>query len=107
MGLIPSSENKRPTVLATTKVHRLRAIKPAGRLRFWNGFGDHYTNVFTVLAKTLAYCEQPWSTAKGLRSVPLRSSKAVLPDPSTLAAELPARPVSAILVNRHQGRQKM
>jgi saccharopine dehydrogenase-like NADP-dependent oxidoreductase len=67
------------------EVHSLAANYPQADIRFWMGFGDHYTNVFTVLQNLGLLSEQPVVTAEGLEVVPLKVVKAVLPDPSSLA----------------------
>ena len=68
------------------EVHSLAANYPQADVRFWMGFGEHYINVFTVLKNLGLLSEQPVKTAEGLEVVPLKLVKAVLPDPSSLAA---------------------
>lgn len=68
------------------EIHSLSANLDVPNIRFWMGFGDHYINVFTVLKSLGLLSEQPVTTAEGLEVVPLKVVKAVLPDPSSLAA---------------------
>ena len=69
------------------EVHSLSARYKHADVRFWMGFGDHYTNVFTVLQNLGLLSEQPVKTAEGLDVVPLKVVKAVLPDPASLAPD--------------------
>ena len=68
------------------EVHSLSQTLGVPTVRFWMGFGDHYINVFNVLKNLGLLSEQPVTTAEGLEVVPLKVVKAVLPDPSSLAA---------------------
>lgn len=68
------------------EIHSLSANLDVPNIRFWMGFGDHYMNVFTVLNNLGLLSEQPVITAEGQEVVPLKVVKAVLPDPSSLAA---------------------
>ena len=68
------------------EVHSLSANLDVPNIRFWMGFGEHYINVFTVLQSLGLLSEQPVMTAEGLEVIPLKVVKAVLPDPSSLAA---------------------
>jgi saccharopine dehydrogenase-like NADP-dependent oxidoreductase len=68
------------------EVHSLSQILGVPNVRFWMGFGDHYINVFNVLKNLGLLSEQPVTTAEGVEVVPLKVVKAVLPDPSSLAA---------------------
>ncbi|MTH66273.1 saccharopine dehydrogenase family protein [Paracoccus shanxieyensis] len=69
------------------EVHSLSARYKDADVRFWMGFGAHYINVFTVLQNLGLLSEKPVTTAEGLEVVPLKLVKAVLPDPSSLAAD--------------------
>jgi saccharopine dehydrogenase-like NADP-dependent oxidoreductase len=68
------------------EVHSLSQILGVPNVRFWMGFGDHYINVFNVLKNLGLLSERPVTTAEGISVVPLKVVKAVLPDPSSLAA---------------------
>lgn len=68
------------------EVHSLSQILNIPNVRFWMGFGDHYINVFNVLKNLGLLSERPVTTAEGISVVPLKVVKAVLPDPSSLAA---------------------
>ncbi|MBP7088634.1 MAG: saccharopine dehydrogenase, partial [Candidatus Omnitrophica bacterium] len=57
----------------------------ANSIRFWMGFSDHYINVFSNLTNLGLTSEKPVRTAEGIEVVPLKVSKAILPDPSSLA----------------------
>lgn len=67
------------------ELHSLSKNIDADSIRFWMGFGDHYINVFTVL-RTLGFLSHlPVKLANGQEVVPLKVTKALLPDPMTLA----------------------
>lgn len=68
------------------EVHSLSTYLDVPNIRFWMGFGDHYINVFTVLKNLGLLSEKPVTTAEGLEVIPLKVVKAVLPDPTSLAA---------------------
>ena len=68
------------------EVHSLSANLDVPNIRFWMGFGEHYINVFAVLQNLGLLSEQPVMTAEGQEVIPLKVVKAVLPDPSSLAA---------------------
>lgn len=67
------------------EIHSLARNLDVPDIRFWMGFGEHYINVFTVLNNLGLLSEQPVQTAEGQMVVPLKTVKAVLPDPSSLA----------------------
>ncbi|GLR62736.1 saccharopine dehydrogenase family protein [Marinospirillum insulare] len=69
------------------EIHSLSKNLDVPDIRFWMGFGEHYINVFTVLNSLGLLSEQPVKTAEGLEVVPLKLVKAVLPDPTSLAAD--------------------
>ncbi|MBN1670481.1 MAG: saccharopine dehydrogenase family protein [Kiritimatiellae bacterium] len=67
------------------ELHSLSKNIDANSIRFWMGFGDHYINVFTVL-RTLGFLSHlPVRLATGQDVVPLKVTRALLPDPKTLA----------------------
>ena len=67
------------------ELHSLSKNINANSIRFWMGFSDHYINVFNVLKNIGLLSEKPVKTAEGLKVVPLKVLKAVLPDPLSLA----------------------
>ncbi len=67
------------------ELHSLSKNIDANSIRFWMGFGDHYLNVFGVLRNLGMLSEKPVKTAEGVKVVPLKVLKAVLPDPASLA----------------------
>ena len=67
------------------ELHSLSKNIDAKSIRFWMGFGDHYLNVFGVLRNLGMLSEKPVTTAEGVKVVPLKVLKAVLPDPASLA----------------------
>jgi carboxynorspermidine synthase len=68
------------------ELHSLpRFLPDAQRIEFWMGFGDRYLQVFNVLNRLGLLSSVPIEV-EGARLAPLRMVKAVLPDPSTLAA---------------------
>ncbi len=67
------------------ELHSLSKNIDANSIRFWMGFSDHYINVFTVL-RTLGFLSHlPVKLSTGQEVVPLKVTKALLPDPKTLA----------------------
>ncbi len=67
------------------ELHSLSKNIDANSIRFWMGFGDHYINVFTVL-RTLGFLSHlPVRLATGEDVVPLKVTRALLPDPKSLA----------------------
>lgn len=77
---------KRPVYLnGHDELHSLYKNIPAKSVRFWMGFGDHYLNVFNILRNIGMLSEFPVTTAEGVKVVPLKVLKAVLPDPASLA----------------------
>ena len=69
------------------EIHSLSKNLDVPNIRFWMGFGERYITVFNVLKNLGLLSEQPVKTAEGLDVVPLKVVKAVLPDPSSLAAD--------------------
>ena len=68
------------------ELHSLPRFFPdAKRIEFWMGFGERYLQVFKVLYKLGLVSSIPVDV-EGVRLAPLKMVKAVLPDPSTLAA---------------------
>lgn len=68
------------------EIHSLSVNLNVPNIRFWMGFSEHYITVFNVLNNLGLLSEQPITTADGVSVVPLKVVKAVLPDPSALAA---------------------
>jgi len=67
------------------ELHSLSRNIDANSIRFWMGFSDHYINVFTVL-RTLGFLSHlPVRLSTGQEVVPLKVTRALLPDPKTLA----------------------
>jgi len=68
------------------ELHSLPGFIPdAKRIEFWMGFGDRYLQVFEVLYRLGLLSSIPVEV-EGVRLAPVKMVKAVLPDPSTLAA---------------------
>ncbi len=67
------------------ELHSLSKNIDANSIRFWMGFSDHYINCFTVLKNIGLLSEHPIRTAEGVEIVPLKVTKACLPDPASLA----------------------
>ena len=77
---------RRPVYLnGHDELHSLSKNIDAKSIRFWMGFGDHYLNVFGVLRNLGMLSEKPVTTAEGVKVVPIKVLKAVLPDPASLA----------------------
>lgn len=69
------------------EIHSMSKNLDVPNIRFWMGFGERYITVFTVLKNLGLLSEQPIKTAEGQEVIPLKVVKAVLPDPSSLAAD--------------------
>ncbi|RCL03427.1 MAG: Saccharopine dehydrogenase [Candidatus Tokpelaia sp. JSC161] len=69
------------------EIHSLSKNLDVPNIRFWMGFSKRYITVFTVLSKLGLLSEQPVTTAEGIKVIPLKVVKAVLPEPASLAAE--------------------
>ncbi len=67
------------------ELHSLAKNIDANSIRFWMGFSEHYINVFNVLKNIGLLSEKTVKTAEGVKVVPLKVLKAVLPDPLSLA----------------------
>ncbi len=67
------------------ELHSLAKNIDAKSIRFWMGFSEHYINVFNVLKNIGLLSEKPVKTAEGVKVIPLKVLKAVLPDPLSLA----------------------
>lgn len=68
------------------ELHSLPKFFPeARRIEFWMGFGERYLRVFEVLYRLGLLSSTPIEV-EGARLAPLKMVKAVLPDPTTLAA---------------------
>jgi saccharopine dehydrogenase-like NADP-dependent oxidoreductase len=80
------------------ELHSLYKNIHAKSIRFWMGFGDHYLNVFGVLRNLGMLSEKPVTTAEGVKVVPLKVLKAVLPDPASLAKTYTGKTCIADLV---------
>jgi len=89
------------------ELHSLSTNLDVPTIRFWMGFDDHYINVFTVLNTLGLLSEQPVRLDDGRSVVPLQVVKAVLPDPSSLAAEYRGKTCIGVLVKgSHQGKDR-
>ena len=68
------------------ELHSLPLFLPdAKRIEFWMGFGERYLQVFEVLDRLGLTSSVPVEV-EGTRLAPVKMVKALLPDPSTLAA---------------------
>jgi saccharopine dehydrogenase-like NADP-dependent oxidoreductase len=89
------------------ELHSLSKNIDANSIRFWMGFGDHYINVFTVLANLGLTSEKPVKTAEGLEVVPLKVLKAVLPEPLSLAPNYTGKTcIGNLIRGTKQGKHK-
>lgn len=68
------------------ELHSLPSHIPARRIEFWMGFGERYLQCFNVLKELGLLSNQPVDV-EGVRIAPLKVVKAVLPEPSSLAAD--------------------
>lgn len=68
------------------EVHSLAIKTNVPNIRFWMGFSQHYINVFTVMKNLGLLSINPVKLDNGCEVVPLKLVKAVLPEPSSLAA---------------------
>ena len=67
------------------EIHSMSQKLDVPNIRFWMSFSPHYVNVFTVLKNLGLLSEKAVFTAEGVKVVPLKVVKAVLPDPASLA----------------------
>ncbi len=67
------------------ELHSLPVNIPANRIEFWMAFSDHYINVFTVLDKLGLLGMKPVKV-EDIEVEPIKVVKALLPEPSSLAA---------------------
>lgn len=83
---LPSVGTHRVFSMGHDELHSLPLAFPeAKRIEFWMGFGERYLQVFNVLEKLGLLSSEPIEV-EGVKMAPLKMVKAVLPDPSTLAA---------------------
>jgi len=89
------------------ELHSLSINLDVPTIRFWMGFDAHYINVFTVLNRLGLLSEHPVRLDNGQSVVPLQVVKAILPDPSSLAAEYHGKTCIGNLVKGlYQGQDK-
>ena len=72
--------------MAHDEVRSLVEYIPARRVEFWMGFGESYLRYFNVLRDLGLLSPTPITTADGVTVAPLKVVKAVLPEPTSLAA---------------------
>ncbi|MFT4549232.1 MAG: carboxynorspermidine synthase [Verrucomicrobiales bacterium] len=73
--------------MAHDEVRSLAEYIPAKRIEFWMGFGDNYLKYFNVMRDIGLITADPITTCNGITVEPLKVLKAVLPDPTSLAAD--------------------
>ena len=72
--------------MAHDEVRSLAEFIPAKRIEFWMGFSDTYLNYFNVMRDIGLLSQEPVTTVDGVVVEPLKVLKAILPDPTSLAA---------------------
>ena len=72
--------------MAHDEVRSLAEFIPAKRIEFWMGFSDNYLNYFNVMRDIGLLSQTPVTTTDGITVEPLKVLKAILPDPTSLAA---------------------
>ena len=72
--------------MAHDEVRSMAEYIPAKRIEFWMGFSDSYLNFFNVMRTIGLLNPEPITTCDGITVEPLKVLKAILPDPTSLAA---------------------
>lgn len=72
--------------MAHDEVRSMAEFIPAKRIEFWMGFSDDYLNFFNVMRTIGLLSKKPVTTCDGITVEPLKVLKAILPDPTSLAA---------------------
>jgi carboxynorspermidine synthase len=72
--------------MAHDEVRSLKEFIPAKRIEFWMGFGDNYLNYFNCMRDIGLLSPHPVVMSDGSEIKPLQMLKALLPDPTSLAA---------------------
>lgn len=72
--------------MAHDEVRSMAEFIPAKRIEFWMGFSDSYLNFFNVMRTIGLLSPEPITTCDGITVEPLKVLKAILPDPTSLAA---------------------
>lgn len=72
--------------MAHDEIRSLVEFIPAKRIEFWMGFGENYLKYFNVLRDLGLLSPEPVTTAEGVTVAPIKVVKALLPDPTSLAA---------------------
>ena len=72
--------------MAHDEVRSMAEYIPAKRIEFWMGFSDTYLNYFNVMRTIGLLNPEPITTCDGITVEPLKVLKAILPDPTSLAA---------------------
>lgn len=73
--------------MAHDEVRSMAEYLPAKRIEFWMGFSDSYLNYFNVMRDIGLLNIEPITTVDGITVEPLKVLKAILPDPTSLAAD--------------------
>lgn len=72
--------------MAHDEVRSMKEFIPAKRIEFWMGFGDAYLNYFNCMRDIGLLSPEPITLHDGTVVEPLKVLKALLPDPTSLAA---------------------
>lgn len=72
--------------MAHDEVRSMAEYIPAKRIEFWMGFSDNYLNFFNVMRTIGLLTPGSITTCDGITVEPLKVLKALLPDPTSLAA---------------------
>lgn len=85
--------------MAHDEVRSLAEFIPAQRIEFWMGFGDNYLKYFNVMRDLGLLTTEAVTTCDGITVEPLKVLKAVLPDPTSLAANYTGKTCIGSLVH--------
>jgi carboxynorspermidine synthase len=93
--------------MAHDEIRSLAEFIPAKRIEFWMGFGENYLRYFNVLRDVGMLSPNPVTTTDGITVSPLKVLKAVLPEPTSLAANYTGKTcIGTLLRGRKSGKPK-
>lgn len=91
--------------MAHDEVKSLSKFVKAGRIEFWMAFSDNYLNYFNALKDIGLLSPSPVLISKDIAVSPLKVVKAVLPEPSSLAASYTGKTCIGSLIKGRKERE--
>ncbi|MDD2608531.1 MAG: saccharopine dehydrogenase family protein [Giesbergeria sp.] len=93
--------------MAHDEVRSLVEFFPNSSVEFWMGFGDNYLKYFNVLRDVGMLSPEPITTASGVTVAPLSVLKALLPEPTSLAANYTGKTcIGSMLTGKKSGQRR-